>query len=199
MNSSTEEFRPIEGFEGMYEVSNLGRIRSLVTTRKNAIRKTSSAGDGYERVVLSQPQKFEGFNLKQVSCRFVHRLVAQAFIPNPQGLADVNHKDGVKNNNVVENLEWISHRDNLLHAVEVLRGGVSWAKGQTWTRKPVVATPEDGGPPVWWESAAAWAETTGKRNRATNVSKAIRHGRAAYGFYWSFADQDLAFPKAAGE
>lgn len=199
MNSQTEEFRPIRGFEGMYEVSNLGRIRSLITTRGNVIRKTSSAGDGYERVILSRPMPFPGYNLKQVACRYVHRLVAEAFIPNPQGLSDVNHLDGIKNNNAVENLEWISHRENLRHAVNVLRGGAHWAKGQKWVCKAVIATPVDGRPPVRWESVAAWAKATKKPFAAGNVSKAIRTGRAAYGHTWAFDESGLAFPKAVGE
>lgn len=199
MNLPTEEFRPLEGFEGVYEISNHGRIRSLITTRKNAIRKTSTAGDGYERVVLTQPQKFEGFNLKQVFCRYVHRLVAQTFLPNPHGHRDVNHLDGNKANNVVTNLEWISHRENLRHAVHVLRGGTHWAKGSRHRAKPVIATPVDGSPPVRWECVRDWAKASGNVNRAADVSKAIRHGRPAYGFRWRFADQDLAFPKAVGE
>lgn len=205
MNSPTEEFRPVVGHEGIYEVSNLGRVKTLVSKRvrerSGGIRKTCVNHAGYHRVLLSRPQSHGGYFTERPVMRSVHRLVAEAFIPNPERLRDVNHIDGDKSNNAVTNLEWVSHRSNMIHYVEKLRGGTHWAKGQKWACKAIIATPVDGSPPVRWESASDWARAfkDGKLNRAPNVSRAIRTGRVRYGHTWAFADQELAFPKAVGE
>lgn len=118
-----EEWRPVKGFEAYYEVSSLGRIKSLSRLvrvhRKNGeiqqrvtkekIRSICRNTHGYDVVVLYGDA---GETHKQV-----HRLVAEAFIPNPQKLEQVNHKNGIKNDNRVENLEWISRKGNALHAI----------------------------------------------------------------------------------
>ena len=95
-----EIFKEIEGYEGLYEVSNLGNIRSL---RKNIILKPA-LNQGYLQVNLVKDGITKVF--------LVHRLVAQAFIPNPNNLPLVNHKDYVKDNNNVENLEWCDSKYN---------------------------------------------------------------------------------------
>ena len=108
-----EEWRPINGFEGYYEVSNLGRIRSLDRwmkigavwqLKKGIIRKPKLNASGYYTVDLSVNK-----NRKHL---LVHRAVASAFIPNPHNYAEVNHKDECKTNNVYTNLEWCTHAYN---------------------------------------------------------------------------------------
>lgn len=100
----TEEWRDIAGYEGLYQVSNTGYVRSLDRIKPDGRRqrgrymKTSYDACGYEYVSLSKHNK-----AKKVS---VHRLVAIAFIPNPDGLPQVNHKDEVRNHNSADNLEW---------------------------------------------------------------------------------------------
>lgn len=103
-----EEWRDITGFEGLYQVSNLGRVRSLP--------KTGSGG--HNGIILSQNKDKDGYllvhlyiNRKRISCK-VHRLVAKAFIPNPNNLAQINHKDEIKDNNCFTNLEWCSSSYN---------------------------------------------------------------------------------------
>ena len=110
-----EEWRDIEGYEGLYQVSNYGRIRSLGRTLiekntnktkilKGKILKLAKCTNGYEFVQL-----YKNGKAKQ---HLVHRLVAKAFIPNHNNLPQVNHKDEKKTNNKVDNLEWCTQAYN---------------------------------------------------------------------------------------
>lgn len=100
-----EQWKQIEGFEGRYEVSDTGRVRSI--TRKNIIyRKPVTNAGGYLKVQLRKGGKVRGF--------YVHRLVAAAFIGIPDGMT-VNHLDGDKANNRVENLEVCTRGENSKH------------------------------------------------------------------------------------
>lgn len=113
-----EIWLPIAGFEGYYEVSNMGRVRSLdreicngkgTRLRKGRILKYGDQNSGYLFAPLWKDNKG--------SCPLVHRLVAIAFLPNPENKAFVNHKDGNKQNNLLSNLEWMTHKENHQHAV----------------------------------------------------------------------------------
>ena len=99
-----EIWKPVEGFEGLYEISNLGRVKSL-WFGKEKIMNPAKTKDGYLFVNLYKDRKRKAFK--------VHRLVATAFIPNHEGFEQVNHKNEVKTNNCVENLEWCSAWDNM--------------------------------------------------------------------------------------
>lgn len=103
-----EVWREIEGFPG-YKVSDQGRVKSL-KYGKERILKLELSHKGYYRAALT----IEG-KTKKVS---VHRLVAQAFIPNPLGLPEVNHLKGIKTDNRASELEWSTTEDNQKHAVE---------------------------------------------------------------------------------
>lgn len=96
---SNEIWKDIPEYEGLYQASNLGRIKSLLYG-KEKILKTRIHPLGYELI-----------NLKNKTYR-VHYLVAQAFIPNPNNLPEINHKNEIKNDNRVENLEWCSREYN---------------------------------------------------------------------------------------
>ena len=105
-----EEWRPVVGYEGLYEVSNTGQVRSL--------DKFDSLGVFWEGKLLSKLKVRGYFMVKlrkdgiQKMCS-VHRLVAQAFIPNPLDLPQVNHRDENKLNNRVDNLEWCTAKYNM--------------------------------------------------------------------------------------
>lgn len=96
-----EIYKDIKGYEGLYQVSNLGNVRSL-RNNKILIKKTDRYG--YSVVNLAN---------KIVKTKKVHRLVAEAFIPNPNNLKTVNHIDKNRKNNNVNNLEWLSIKDNV--------------------------------------------------------------------------------------
>lgn len=113
-----EIWKDIEGYEGYYQVSNLGRVKSLerrvpvkngyFRVKKMAFKKEQRINSGYMIVNLSR-----GF----IKNHLIHRLVASAFIPNPHNLETVNHINGVKTDNIVSNLEWNSYSQNLSHAL----------------------------------------------------------------------------------
>lgn len=105
-----EQWKPIEGTDGTYEVSNTGKIRSNNYLGHGSQKELSLTSDqkGYLRVRI-----YMGGSRKTVK---VHREVARAFLPNPENKSEVNHKDGNKKNNHVENLEWSTARENTLHA-----------------------------------------------------------------------------------
>lgn len=102
-----EVFLDIEGYEGLYQVSNLGNVKSLVNNKgvsREKILKLEICSDGYKRVMLCKNKTKKRFK--------IHRLVAQSFIENPNNYPCVNHKDENKQNNVVENLEWCTAKFN---------------------------------------------------------------------------------------
>ena len=113
-----EVWKPIKGYEDLYEISSQGRVRSRDKIRKlgrgkgyvkffpSKILSTSINNCGYKIIILSKPGS-------KVICKSIHRLVAEAFIPNPLNLSDINHKDENKLNNCIDNLEWMSHKDNM--------------------------------------------------------------------------------------
>lgn len=121
LNNEEEIWKDISGFEGKYQISNFGRIKSLSREIRNKfsyyikpekIFNKYLNGEGYQIVKLYKGNKnFDNFHL--------HRLVASAFIPNPNNYLQVNHIDGHPSNNHVNNLEWCTNSQNTKHAYSI--------------------------------------------------------------------------------
>lgn len=105
-----EIWKDIEGYEGLYQVSNTGKVRSLNYGRTGKVKELvpTPTRNGYLQVTLCENGEKKPFR--------VHRLVAQAFLPNPDNLPVINHLDEVKHNNHVSNLEWTTQKENLLYS-----------------------------------------------------------------------------------
>ena len=114
-----EEWKNIEGYEGKYQVSNEGRIKSLCNN-KEKILKPASYKNGYLYVKLYKNCEYKRFS--------IHRLVAAAFIPNQDNLPQVNHKDEDKTNNNVSNLEWCTAKYNSNYGNRNLKSSISRGK-----------------------------------------------------------------------
>ena len=110
-SSCTEEWRPVKGYEGIYSVSNAGRMRRDLFPVKLMTPTLNNCG--YLVVCLY----YKGAKRKQVG---VHRIILQAFQDPPDGRNQVNHKNGDKTDNRLENLEWCTLQENIIHAFRVL-------------------------------------------------------------------------------
>lgn len=180
-----EIWKTCVSFEGRYEVSNLGRVRSLIS---GVVLKPRYGKQGYVAVMLYA----EGGKPRQW---LVHRLVAVAFIgAAPADKQDVNHIDGVKDNNAVGNLEWTNDKLNVDHAIQVLGKQAGWRTKifKPWLgikgadnpqSKAVVAVRGD---EVRFYVSATDAEKDGFKFR--NISQCCKGSRNTHhGFQWFFA------------
>lgn len=162
-----EIWRDACDYEDLYEVSNFGRVRR----KDNMVLMDGNTNSyGYRMVALSRDGKRK--NVK------IHRLVAKAFIPNPLNKRNVNHKDGDRVNNHVDNLEWVSHGENHKHAVDVL--------GVDYSAKPVVQLSREGDFIAIWKNATEAATIVGGKQQMIG---ACCKGTAptAYNYRWEFA------------
>lgn len=175
-----EEWRDVIGYEGLYKVSNLGRVKSLPRLHKyvhgeylskEKILSPRNVGKDreYTAIVL-----YNNGNKKQ--CR-IHRLVAEAFIPNPKGYKEVNHIDENKRNNTASNLEWCSRSYNVNYGRRI-------KKQSAHLHKEVFAFTIQGLFVARFKSikdAAIWAGVGG-----SNISRAIKTNMLSGGYKWSF-------------
>ena len=184
-----EEWKPIKGYEGLYEVSCLGRVRSfprnmcmrhprnpkykLEFVKQGRILKPKNQNEGYSRVSLCKD------NI--IHTALVHRLVADAFIPNPKKLPLVNHKDENKKNNHVENLEWVTARENLMY-----NGAAKKRARCHW--HPVIQMTLDGNFIKRWDYIRQAATFYGIRESAI-YSVCVGKTKTAKGFRWRYANE----------
>lgn len=172
-----EIWKDIPNFEGLYQVSNQGRVKSLARyvnhgSRqifvKERILKTRKNKNGYLAVYPCKNGKYKPMD--------IHRIVGVVFIDNPCGYGDINHKDGNKQNNFVENLEWCTRSSNIKHAYDKLGH-------RHWKRKVICI--ETG---VEYESSVDAAKklginASGIRNNAGGSAK------STFGLHFKFGDK----------
>ena len=154
------ERKSVSGYEGLYEVDNLSRVFSLRTGKQ---MKQMVNTRGYKTVALTKEGK--------TKCVFVHRMVAEAFVPNDANFPFVNHKDEDKTNNLPENLEWCTARYNANYGTAIKRRVATLKRNGTSTkgrpsekRKQIVAIDENGAEIIFENSYEA-AEKTGVDRR----------------------------------
>lgn len=179
-----EHWKEVKGTYGALEVSDLGRVKSNL--RDGRILKTQKDSKGYHR--LRMTIRRERYSFK------IHRLVAEAFIPNPENKPQVNHIDGNKDNNAVVNLEWVTSKENAQHA---LRTGL-WKKNVAATMErnkqkimPIIATNIETGQKIHFKSIHSAERELGTRH-ITDVLKGKRQQAKGYTFaYKEGGDADV--------
>ena len=162
-----EKWQDVLGFEELYQVSSFGNVRTI--KKGEAEMSQQENRNGYMTVHLRD---------KGVERRaMVHRLVAEAFIPNPNGFRDVNHKNGDKSDNRVENLEWTSHADNMTHSFRELGKNV----------RHIVQLDLDNNFIERWNSIIEASEATGICR--TNIGECCRGNRKhTKGYKWKYEE-----------
>ena len=180
--AAVEEWRPVKGFDGLYDVSSLSRVRSVPRFIHGVWKGTEydrlvggkiisqSIGDGgYYRVRLF-------INHSESKTMLVHRLVAQAFIPNPDNLPEVNHKDECKTNNALDNLEWCDKKYNINY-------GTGKYRSMDSRSKQVEQLSLDGQHVAFFPSIRAAARAV--NGNFSHVQKAVyENHRISYGYRW---------------
>lgn len=169
-------WKPVVGYEGLYEVSDLGEIRRILpngTTRKLKLWQSAN----YYTVCLS--------NKCHRKTKAVHRLVADAFLNKPENATEVNHKDGNKLNNKVENLEWVTQRENAIHSMDVL-GHNPFGKPP---RKVKCIDPDTGKVLAEYRSLLEAGKAMGSASARVNITLVCQgYQSKAYGYKWEYAD-----------
>lgn len=191
----SEIWKPVTGFEGLYECSNRGRVRSLVNPHKNPrtipkILKPAKTRDGYLIVGLSKDGKR--------TIKKVHRIVAEAFLENPLNLPEVNHRDEDKTNNSVfidengnivqekSNLEWMSHLDNTRYGTGIERKAKALMNHPKRSKK-VYQYDLEGDLVKEWLSAHEVERQTGWSQGSISACCRGKY-KTMYGFIWRYAE-----------
>lgn len=170
-----EEWKDITGFEGLYQVSNLGRVKSLANnkTRKEKILKEKKNSYGYHRVDLCKKNVVKHY--------LVHRLVAMAFIDNVNNYNEINHIDENKENNSADNLEWTNHSMNIKHGSGMERAHTSVIRN---TRPKRVLCVETG---IEYPSTMSASKVTGVVQ--SNISQCCNGiFKKAGGYTWKYVE-----------
>ena len=169
-----EIWKSIKGYEGLYEISNFGRVKSMPKLRmkKEKIMKPSNRG-GYLRISLSKDGISKSF--------YIHRLVAESFIPNLDGKKEVNHIDGNKKNNNASNLEWSTRSENMKHAFKT---GLSKPKDNAISRAVIKVNLNTGEEIQIYKSIKDASVDMGLTPQS--IFKALKRGRASGGYKWEY-------------
>jgi len=175
-----EIWKDIEGYNGKYQISNYGNVRSFSKWKNGELLKPALTTTGYYYVHLVKDGR------KNTCSARVHRLVADAFIENPNELPEVNHIDGNKLNNRVDNLEWVSRQDNIRHAFE--KGLIMPRLGKAHPSSKAVLQKDKSGEVVkMWESVAdVYREKGYSTSSIINCCNKRKGYKTAYGYIWEY-------------
>lgn len=187
-NLPNEEWRDIPGYEGLYQVSNMGRVKSLdrtITRSDNKvffipgkIRKPQLWGAGYQMIRLVNNNIAKMFT--------IHRLVALAFIPNPNNLPYVNHKDENRCNNKLSNLEWCTHSYNINYGTCKKRIGDK-LRNRSSLSKAIIQQNKNGEIINRFPSIGEAHRVTGiSRSGISQVLKGTSRWQTAGGYKWEY-------------
>lgn len=157
--------KDIKNYEGLYSVTSCGKVWSY---KSKKFLKPRANRNGYLQVMLYKDGR--GLN------HYIHRLVAAAFIDNPLGLPEVNHKDECKEHNYINNLEWISHKENNNHGSRNKRMGEAH-------RKPIYCVELDR---VFESQAAACRELNINAGQLSGVLRGTTRHKTAGGYHWKY-------------
>lgn len=167
----TEIWKDIEGYNGKYQISTLGRLRSYAQDTKNGKIKTGNKEKrGYLSYLLYDSDGSKSWHK-------IHRLVAEAFIDNPDNLPQVNHKDENKQNNCVDNLEWCTNDYNIHYGTAIERNALANMCCPT-TSKKIYSVDEDGNR-EYFDSIGEAERKTG--NNHSNIVRALKGKRPRCG------------------
>lgn len=189
-----EIWKDILGYEGLYQVSNLGNVRSLNYRRSGKLKLLKQGTDnGYKRVELSKNGKKKKY--------WVHRLVAISFISNPNNYKEVNHKDEDKSNNNVNNLEWCTREYNINYGTAMKRSSENHKgekhpnygkKGKDSSNaKAILMYDKEGNFIRRFDCIADANEHFGKDRGCSNIKMCLRgKNKIAYGFIFKYEDEE---------
>lgn len=193
MNEMKEIWKDIEGYEGLYQVSTKGRVMKLarefyrsngcIIRYKQRILQLQKRKDGYIGVSLLRMYKKQSF--------LVHRLVAKAFIPNPDNLKYINHKNEIKTDNCVENLEWCTSSYNNSYGTHTKKIEEKRRIHNFTHKSPVVQMTLDGKEIARYDSVYfASKETLVDQSSIYKVCAGKPHFLSAGGYRWAFVNID---------
>ena len=187
---NTEEiWKDIAGYEGLYQISNFGRVRSFNRTRKNRGGRTAVIQGRIVKPNIDRKGYLQ-FHLYSNSVRrrfYSHQLVAKAFIPNPNNYSEINHKDENPKNNCVWNLEWCNHKYNMNYGTAIERAAK--LKRIVQRNNPKISKSvlciETG---VVYPSISEISRELGC-SRALIIRCCKGLGKTAYGYHWRYVDE----------
>lgn len=198
-----EIWKDIIGYEGIYQVSNMGRVKSLdrmvkhskggYAKAKGKMIKTTIMPNGYIRVGLAVKGKCKGF--------YVHRLVAEAFLPNPHNKEHVDHINTIRDDNRVDNLRWVTRKENANNPITLERYTIhNRNRENIWygenlrrmkTTRPVVQLTLDRKLVKIWNSTRETEKEGFRHSEVSAVCRGYRGAKTHKGFLWMYEDEYL--------
>lgn len=193
-----ERWKDIKDYEGIYQVSTQGRIRALTRCYTDSLGRTVSRRGKMLNVRISSQTGYPSVNLSKdgvAKTNSVHRLVAEAFIPNPDRLPCVNHKDESRDNNIVENLEWCTYQYNNTYGTAVDKKVASLVKfheEHSDDTKAVVQYTTKGERVREFQSLKHAEEEFGLYKNSCITACCFHNTKTAYGFVWRFKGEPFS-------